>query len=48
LLDPFTYPTTSLNNERPALVWMFYTSTRAGQQDVYMQTIAPNLTPVTP
>ena len=48
-LDPFTYPTTSsLDNERPALVWMFYTSTRAGQQDVYMQTIAPNLTPVTP
>ena len=45
-LDPFTYP--GAQNVRPPLVWMFYASTRAGMQDIYMQTIAPNLSPVTP
>jgi hypothetical protein len=55
-LDPFTYPNTQpvalgytdSPNARPPLVWMFYTSTRAGGPDVYFQTIAPMLNPVPP
>jgi hypothetical protein len=41
-LDPFTFD----NQSRPALFWMFYTSTRNGSPDIYMQTIAPRLAPV--
>lgn len=43
-LDPFSYATTnSANNLRPPLMWLFYTSTRAGGSDLYFQTIAPRL-----
>jgi hypothetical protein len=50
-LDWVTYPfsTTSPNPAappRPALFWMFYTSTRAGVPDIYMQTIAPRFAPI--
>ncbi|GEM_PF-721477 len=38
-LDPFPIV------GRPPLVWMFYTSTRAGGPDVYFQTIAPRFLP---
>jgi len=43
-LDPFTYP--SGPNMRPPLVWMFWTSTRRGTADVYMQSIAPQWVPI--
>lgn len=42
-IDPFDNPAAS--GRRPGLIWMFWTSTRAGGPDVYMQTIAPKLTP---
>jgi hypothetical protein len=47
-LYSFIDPLDSLSdaNRRPGLVWMFYTSTRAGGPDIYFQTIAPRLTPV--
>jgi hypothetical protein len=41
-LDPFDY----LNFRRPGLVWLLWSSTRAGSPDIYMQTIAPRFTPV--
>ncbi len=41
-LDPFTYFT----DRRPGMVWLFWTSTRAGSPDLYFETIAPNWTPV--
>jgi hypothetical protein len=41
-LDPFTY----LNNRRPPLVWLFWTSTRSGNPDLYFETIAPQWAPV--
>lgn len=40
-LDPFTFS----SQARPPLVWMFYVSTRAGQPDLYFQTVAPPFTP---
>jgi hypothetical protein len=40
-LDPFDYA----NSGRPSLFWLFYTSTRAGAPDIYMQTIAPRFAP---
>jgi hypothetical protein len=48
-LDPFnvTPPYTSTNPGRPGLVWMFWTSTRGGAPDLFFQTIAPQLAPVT-
>lgn len=45
-LDPFT--NAALNNRRPPLFWMFWTSTRAGVQDVYFQTVAPKTAPQGP
>jgi hypothetical protein len=39
-LDPF-----EINPRRPGLIWMIYSSTRAGGQDLYFQTIAPRFTP---
>lgn len=36
----------SASQRRPGLIWMVFTSTRAGGPDVYIQTIAPRLTPV--
>ena len=43
-LDPFD--PAPVAERRPGLVWMFYTSTRAGGPDLYFQTIAPRFTPV--
>ncbi len=43
-LDPFTLTT----GARPGLLWLLWTSTRAGSTDLYYQTIAPRLTPVIP
>lgn len=40
-LDPFSY----VNDRRPPLVWLFWTSTRGGVPDIYFQTIAPMWTP---
>lgn len=37
--DPFVW---QQNDERTGLVWIFYTSTRAGTRDVFYQTLAPN------
>lgn len=46
-LDPFNlgggYP-----ERRPGLIWLFWTSTRAGAPDIYFETIAPRFTPVPP
>ena len=36
---------TFLVNGRPGLIWMFWSSTRAGGSDVYFQTVAPRFTP---
>jgi hypothetical protein len=49
-LDPFTFSGTGqlgppMTPGRPALFWMFYTSTRAGSPDIFMQTIAPRFAP---
>jgi hypothetical protein len=46
-LDPFSYQSSgTASNDRPPLVWMFYSSTRNGYPDVYFQTIAPRLSPL--
>ncbi|MEZ0327687.1 MAG: PQQ-binding-like beta-propeller repeat protein [Fimbriimonas sp.] len=42
-LEPFNY----LNDRRPPLVWLFWTSTRSGNPDLYFQTIAPQWAPIT-
>ncbi|MBA3726208.1 MAG: hypothetical protein H0W86_07080, partial [Armatimonadetes bacterium] len=41
--DPFTWRS---NDPRAGLVWVFYTSTRAGTRDVYYQTLSPRLSPI--
>lgn len=43
-VDPFDPPAVAAR--RTGLVWMVFTSTRAGGPDVYIQSIAPRLTPV--
>ncbi len=43
MVEPAT-PTPA--DRRAGLIWMVYTSTRAGGPDVYIQTIAPRFTPV--
>ena len=43
-LDPFD--PAPVAERRPGLVWMFYTSTRAGGPDLFFQTIAPRFTPL--
>jgi hypothetical protein len=35
----------SVSNRRPPLIWMVWSSTRAGAQDIYMQTLAPKTAP---
>ncbi len=45
-LTPFLDPFDSITPRRPGLIWMFYSSTRAGTQDLYFQTMAPRFTPV--
>ncbi len=32
---------------KPSLIWVFWTSTRAGSTDLYYQTISPNFRAVT-
>lgn len=43
-LDPQNAPFNSQNVRRPGLVWLFWSSTRAGVPDVYFETIAPRFT----
>jgi len=43
-VDPFIPD--SGNALRPPLIWLFWTSTRSGNPDVYFQTIAPHIAPV--
>lgn len=47
-LDPFNYQPVGSNMPypRPGLIWMFWTSTRAGGPDVFFQTVAPRFTPI--
>ncbi len=45
-LDPYDPAPNALSNRRPGLIWMFWSSTRAGNADIYMQTLAPRFTPV--
>ncbi len=42
--DPFDDPDAA--DRRPGLIWLFWTSTRAGTPDLYYETIAPRFTPV--
>ncbi len=44
-LEPYTYQS-PVNSRRPPLVWLFWTSTRSGNPDLYFQTIAPQWAPV--
>jgi len=44
-LDPFDPNTTDVRFRRPTLIWLFWTSSRAGSNDIYMQTIAPRFAP---
>lgn len=41
-VDPFTIANA---RPRPPLYWLFYVSTRAGEPDLYFQSIAPRFTP---
>lgn len=43
-LDPFDGQAPI--QRRPGLIWLFWASTRAGNPDIYFQTIAPRFTPV--
>jgi hypothetical protein len=43
-LDPFD--PTAAAARRPGLIWMIWSSTRAGSPDLYFQTIAPRFTPI--
>ena len=45
LLDPFD-PGGQIGARRPGLIWLFWSSTRAGTPDVYFETIAPRWTPI--
>jgi hypothetical protein len=45
-LDPFDPNSADVRLRRPSLLWMVWTSTRAGSPDLYMQTYAPRLSPV--
>lgn len=45
-LDPFSWRSTNhIDLRRPSFEWLFYTSTRAGGSDLYMQTIATRFAP---
>lgn len=44
-LDPLNGPFNSVGTRRGGLIWVFWTSTRSGAQDVYFQTIAPRFSP---
>ncbi|MCH8977923.1 MAG: hypothetical protein IH945_01610 [Armatimonadetes bacterium] len=47
-MDPLGFAYNRLDYRRPALYWMFWTSTRAGSPDVFFQTVAPRFTPRPP
>jgi hypothetical protein len=47
-LDPLNQIFNSVTNRRPATIWMFWSSTRDGAEDVYFQTIAPRFSSLTP
>jgi hypothetical protein len=47
-LDPLNGPFNSQTVRRAGLVWMFWSSSRGGGPDVYLQTIAPRFTPRPP
>ncbi|MCX7800865.1 MAG: hypothetical protein N2109_11045 [Fimbriimonadales bacterium] len=44
-LDPFD-PAGAIGTRRPGLIWMVWTSTRAGVPDLYLQTLAPRFSPI--
>ncbi len=44
-LDPFD-PAGAIGSRRPGLIWMVWTSTRAGVPDIYLQTLAPRFAPI--
>jgi len=46
-IDPFN-SAGNYTERRPGLIWLFWTSTRAGAPDIYFETIAPRFTPVPP
>jgi hypothetical protein len=45
-IDPFDFTSSDLRVRRPPLMWLFWTSNRAGYPDLYFQSIAPRLTPL--
>lgn len=45
-LDPFDPNPGNLQSRRPGLIWMLWASTRSGNSDIYMQTLAPRFKPV--
>jgi len=47
-MDPQNGAFTSPSNGRPPLVWMLWSSTRAGVPDVFFQTMAPRFTALPP
>lgn len=47
-LDPLNGAFNRSNYRRPGLVWVFWTSTRAGSPDLFFQTLAPRFTPIPP
>jgi len=42
-LDPFTYVSGAAR--RPPLTWLFWSSSRRGNSDIYFETISPNWVP---
>ncbi|CAN5690056.1 hypothetical protein BH11ARM2_BH11ARM2_10130 [soil metagenome] len=45
-LDPFDPISTSVADRRPSLMWLFWTSTRAGSPDLFFQSYAPRIAPI--
>ena len=41
-LDPFSF----INQRRPPLIWLLWSSTRSGVPDIYMESISPQWSPV--
>ncbi len=47
-MEPMNSNFNSSTVRRPGLVWMFWSSTRGGVPDIFMQTLAPRFTPKRP
>ncbi|MGE0002399.1 MAG: hypothetical protein AB7T05_10050, partial [Fimbriimonadaceae bacterium] len=47
-MEPLNSNFNSSTVRRPGLVWMFWSSTRGGVPDIFMQTLAPRFTPKRP